>query len=477
LTVSESNQSTDSAVPAATQPGQLVTPQAQPLSLDAGVAALRAPVSDTDPCGPDLDLAGDAAYLNFFAQVEGILPSSFFSPDDGKPFDRSTIDVKSHLTSLASLLERSRDIRLFTVQARLLILNRDLSGFSATVAAIAELLERYWDAVHPRSQDGNLDARAMALSALDLPTVIFPLQYVPLFESRRIGLISYRGWMIAAGEVKERPGDAVHTTAAIAEAIDEAGESKLTAVRKDLALLTTALNRIRQAFSAHGGLAGLDGVSTLAGRMLAFIDPHWVVPSAGDGISAEGNGAGVDGGGSAGTQSGPPPNSIADATDALAAVADYYSHSEPSSPILPLVRQAHQLIGKSFLEVMTVLMPSQVEKAAFQIGGEQMFELPVAKLSALSAALPSPAGSSDAGNGSVDPSQAASSSPFRYRVESRSQALALLGLVQLYFRRSEPSSPVPMLCERARALGDRDFMGVLKEVLPKSALKGLNADK
>jgi type VI secretion system protein ImpA len=332
--------------------------------------------------------------------------------------------------------------------------------------------------VHPRSQDGNLDARVMALSALDLPTVIFPLQYVPLFESRRIGLISYRGWMIATGEVKERPGDAVHATAAITEAIDEAAELKLSAARKELALLTAALNRIRKAFSAHACLAGIDGVSALAGRMLAFIDPHWVVPSAGDGGSAEGNGAEAESSGSAGIQSaGPPPYSIADATQALAAIADYYSHSEPSSPILPLVRQAHQLIGKSFLEVMTVLMPSQVEKAAFQIGGEQVFELPVAKLSALSAVPPSPAGSSDAGNGSADRSQAASSSPLRYRVESRAQALALLGLVQLYFRRSEPSSPVPMLCERARALGDRDFMGVLREVLPKSALKGLNADK
>ncbi len=433
---------------------------------------------DTDPCGPDLDLAGDAAYLNFFAQVEGVLPSSFFSIDDGKPFDRSTIDVAGQLTSLASLLERSRDIRLFTVQARLLILNRELAGFSATVAAIAELLERYWEAVHPRAQDGNLDARLMALSALDLPTVIFPLQYAPLFESRRIGPISYRAWMIATGEVKARPGDAVHAPAAITEAVDEAGEAKLAAVRKDLALLTTALTRIRKAVSEHGGLADLDGVAMMAGRMLAFIDPHAVVASAGDGKSTEDIGSDIESSGRTGTQSaGPPPNSIADATQALAAIADYYSQSEPSSPILPLVRQAYQLIGKSFFEVMTVLMPSQVDKAAFQIGVEQVFELPVAKLSELSAVSPSPAVSSDGGNGSADPSQAANSSPLRYRVESRSQALALLGLVQLYFRRSEPSSPVPMLCERARALGERDFMAVLREVLPKSALKALNADK
>jgi hypothetical protein len=34
-----------------------------------------------------------------------------------------------------------------------------------------------------------------------------------------------------------------------------------------------------------------------------------------------------------------------------------------------------------------------------------------------------------------------------------------------------------MLCDRARALAERDFMGVLREVLPKAALKTFGAEK
>jgi type VI secretion system protein ImpA len=34
-----------------------------------------------------------------------------------------------------------------------------------------------------------------------------------------------------------------------------------------------------------------------------------------------------------------------------------------------------------------------------------------------------------------------------------------------------------MLCERARAFAERDFMGVLRDVLPKAALKNVGADK
>jgi type VI secretion system protein ImpA len=47
------------------------------LASDPVVAALTAPLAGADPCGPDLDAEGDPGYLNFFAQAELILPSSY----------------------------------------------------------------------------------------------------------------------------------------------------------------------------------------------------------------------------------------------------------------------------------------------------------------------------------------------------------------------------------------------------------------
>ena len=91
-----------------------------------------------------------------------------------------------------------------------MILNRDLAGFAVSIAAIAEWLDEFWDEVHPRAADGNLDARVAVLGSLDLPTVVFPLQYAPLCEGRRIGAVTYRAWMIASGEVKPRAGEQKH---------------------------------------------------------------------------------------------------------------------------------------------------------------------------------------------------------------------------------------------------------------------------
>src|SRR5882757_3563904 len=207
------------ALPPSPVSAPVLAKAAEPGSLDPAVAALCGTISENDPCGPDLDLEGDADYLNFLAGSELILPTLFFSTEDGKPFDRSTVDLPGQIEAIKPLWNRSRDLRLLVMRARLLILNKDLGGFATTVAAIAEWLEGFWDPVHPCAQDGDFGARVAAIGALDLPTVVFPLQYAPLFEAGRLGAVTYRGWLIAAGEVKARAGEQKHPSATISEAV------------------------------------------------------------------------------------------------------------------------------------------------------------------------------------------------------------------------------------------------------------------
>ena len=442
--------------------------------LDPAVAALCVPISEADPCGPDLDSEGDEDYLNFFAAAEGLLPTSFFSLEDGKPFDRALIDLPGQIEAINPLLVRTRDLRLLITRARLLILNRDIGGFAVTLAAVAEWLDKFWDAVHPRPHGDDLSRRVATLAALDLPTVVFPLQYAPFFDARRIGAVTYRAFMIATGEVQPRSGEQKHPTSAITQAIADVDPAVLAATRKDVALLKTSLGRIRGAFALRGSSPGLENLPALIEKISAFIDP---LASAHDQVTSEVEASDKDG--VALKPSGAAPTSLTQAKAALTAIADYYSRLEPSSPTLPLVRQAHQLIGKSFIEAISILVPTQMEKAAFQIGGEQVFELPVGRLSKLTEGAPAAPIPSSA-DGASPPSsgmQTGGNDLSVYDVQSRAQALALLEQVQRFFRAAEPSSPVPMLCERARAFAERDFMGVLRDVLPKAAFKNPGADK
>jgi type VI secretion system protein ImpA len=242
----------------------------------------------------------------------------------------------------------------------------------------------------------------------------------------------------------------------ISEALAAADSASLEAPRRAMNLLKTSLDRIGHAFAEHGEPTGLQNLPRFAAKILEFIDPQ---PEAGAQEDTAG-GAETRSGGDAAAAAGGIASALASRAQgraALAAIAAYYGSSEPSSPVLPLVRQAHQLVGKSFFDVVNILVPNQLEYAAFSIGTDQVFDLPLGKLSDLSEVTQD-------GNDDVGSSDGV-------RVDSRAQAIALLDQVRRFFRQAEPASPIPMLCERARLLAEQDFMTVLKDVLPKSALR------
>src|SRR5204862_1275720 len=145
--------------------------------------------------------------------------------------------------------------------------------------------------------------------------------------------------------------------------------------------------------------------------------------------------------------------SMRDVADALAAIGDYFGRHEPSSPALLLVRQAEQLMGKSFLEVMRVLVPNHMEQAAVQIGKDrQIFDLPIERLSAFAEGLPAP---DEEVAGATDGAAAR-----RLEAKTRGDAIRLLEQIGTYYRLAEPSSPVPFLTDRARSFVERDFLSL-----------------
>src|SRR3954454_18460041 len=137
--------------------------------------ALTIPVSADDPSGPDLDADGNAEYLNFFAGTEPLLPMSYFevvkpSGERGR-FDPKAVDFEAQVSAAKPVLMRTRDLRVIVLLAKLSILNRDLSGFSRCLSAVASLLETQWSTVHPRDDNGDFTYRAVTIESLDvLPT-------------------------------------------------------------------------------------------------------------------------------------------------------------------------------------------------------------------------------------------------------------------------------------------------------------------
>jgi type VI secretion system protein ImpA len=447
--------------------------------------SLARPVSDAEPCGPDLELAGDANYMNFVARAEGLLPTSFFVRDDeGRqtPFDRSALDIDAQVTQIANLLATTRDLRLLSLLAKFLIINRDLAGFTGAMDCIAKLLEERWDEVHPRGEGSDFSFRTVALQSLDdPPTVVFPLQYTPLLTSRRFGPITYRNYAVATGEAKPREDEGGPDLAVVHAAVTEADLAGLITTRDQLKALQGAVQRIRAVTIDRAGVeqaVNLESLTPVVGRMLAAAestvvrrDPSAALPGA---ATADAEAGAAQATGAAGaTPSAIQPGavaSVAAAREALEAVTCYFDRVEPSNPAVLLVRQAQQLVGKSFVEVMRILMPAEAEQAIIQVGGEQSLRLSFEHLSALaSAGQPRQVNGLDdepsAGLEAAGGPAANGAGERRLEARTRPDALALLEQVGAFYRITEPSSPIPLLTGRARELAGRDFLSLLKDVL------------
>ncbi len=427
------------------------------------LAELTSPVSNNDPCGPDLELAGNVEFMNFMARADGLLPVSFFSGPEGKPFDRSSIHLDDELASAKPFLGQTRDIRLLVLLAKFCLIGRDLDGFVKFVSAIAALLEQQWAGVHPRAIEGDFGIRLATLETLDdSAPVVFPLQYQPLIESRRLGSIGYRQFMFASGEAQPREGEESHDRTALEKAAVEMDLPNLLERRRQFETLRAALIAIRKSCADRLGAAGtpnLEKLSDLSGKIFtllngiaAKIDPSAAV-AAPDTAETESE---------TGVPAASAPCKIKsrnEAAAALRAAGAYFARFEPSNPALLLIQQAQQLMGKSLLEVLQILMPSKVEEAKFLIGKDQALQIPIERL----AQFASGSEPADGPNGPACP-VADDGTCAVSNAESRQEAFALLEQVVGFYRAAEPSSPVANILERARGLAERDFGMLLKEI-------------
>ncbi len=441
-----------------------IAPQDAALTFEV----LTAPLPEPDACGPDLDSEGDPDYMNFMATGEGLLPATFYSEQDGRPFDRTQIDFAAQFAKIAALNARTRDLRLIVLLAKFYILDKNLPGFMTAIEALAVLLERAWESVHPHGENGDFLLRMVAVQSLDdMTPVILPLTYAPLFEHKRFGSLSYRMHLLATGAAAAREGEDKPDATLVRRAFEEDLDlDTLINRRNGFRSMARALARIKAAFVEHVGLVeavDFPRLAPLVEAIRALLDSYVVLrnPAAGDAPPA----AAADLGDETAAPSAAQGNVVrfSDAAAALDAVAAYYARFEPSNPALLLVRQAAQLIGKSFLDVIRVLVPGHVEEAALQIGRAHVFSLPIERLSEFAAIEDAAASGED--------------TPMTFEVTTRENALQLLSKVSAFYHQAEPSSPISFLVERARMLTGRDFLGLLKDMLPPDTLKSLDSGK
>jgi type VI secretion system protein ImpA len=284
---------------------------------------------------------------------------------------------------------------------------------------------------------------------------------MPLVEHKRFGTVSFRTYLIGKGTVAPSEGETAVDLSSVEKILQEAELPILMERRQQAMELDTAVKQIRSIWMekcSSGPSVSIERLTGTATEIFKVLNDAVVKrdPSAGLAVAADGE---EQDGAAAPVTSG-QVTSAAHAAGALAAIADYFGRSEPSNPALLLVRQAQNLLGKSFLEVVQLLIPDQVGQAAVNIGREQFFGLPIERLAAVGAQEQAVNQISPDGDGGP-----------QFDAPTRNDALTLLDQVGIYFRAAEPSSPIPFFTDRARDLATRDFLSVLKALLPPDTLK------
>jgi type VI secretion system protein ImpA len=417
-------------------------------------------IEEDAPCGPDLDLAYDPDYSLFVARAEGLLPEkSFFD------FDRTKNDLAKESSAVETLLGRTRDLRLLVLLAKLRILNRELGGFVAALTAMAALLRARWEHVHPAAEEGDFGLRIVVIESLDDTTsIIMPLLHAPLTVSRRIGAVNYRMVQIAQGEAAAREGEPAPDLQAVETAFSDGDMAGLVQNRDLVVAAAAALAEMEACIEEqNAGSLSLGRLKPTLDKIRITLDGAIVKRDPGAALvtqtagSADAEGPDAD---AAGPTPSMPLDTPAGIRRALLGAELYFRTREPSSPALLLVAQARQLVGKGLAESVQLLVPEHASDATINVGGRMVFDLPIERLATLIEAGPD----GETVDVEADPPAAG----------SRREALDILQQVATHLRAREPSSAIPLLCERARAMAERDFMSLLREMLPERAFRNLD---
>ncbi|SEW39967.1 type VI secretion system protein ImpA [Cognatiyoonia koreensis] len=444
---------------------------------------LKDPISEDAPCGPDLEATDDAPFVDYYFEAESRMPERYFTPgikgpdDDFMPgvsFDPATIKHATEKKTITELLKKSRDLRLVSLLARMMVLAARLQDFADAVTAMADLLETFPDRVHPTDQS---DRRSAIDELGNNAIVAIPLQHINIAGAAEV---TYRKYLAATGQSEPRQGEVGLNPGTMTSELSSPGNSKaVEAAHAALNQTASALKRIKSACMR------LDNpfTPTLGPTEKAIADIQRLIaesrtdlkPWSDDSPSAEAeddevgshasNTSPIDEADSAKPAATAPtpaaeplagaiPNRAA-ALQALNTIEAFMATHEPSSPSLLLITQARLLVGKPLVEAIETLLPEHANKTKITLGEGTGFVLYMDRLKMLAGEAGGRAQSLESEDAGAPP-----------EITSRVNIAPVLTSIESFFRSKEPASPIPVLLFRARTLLDKDFTSTVSDLIP-----------
>lgn len=331
--------------------------------LDLDIESLLCALEGDAPCGVDLEY--DPAFLALIEAGAGKPETQF----GDKVYPATPPDWPLTYDRALELARRTRDLRVAVWVTRAAAHVHGLTGAVRGLQLVQGLIERHWDAVHPRLDPGDGNDPTMRINAL-APLVhpdagLADVRAASLTEQR--GGLRVRDLELGVGRAEPVAGEAVPTEGGILAALATVIEST-PGLGETLLAGHEAVVRVNAALAERlGADRGLD-FGPLE-KLLA------VVALAERRASGTADAAMSAGGAASARPMSSTPGTITSREDALQALqraSDWIERNEPSNPAPLLIRRAQRLMSKNFLEIIRDLVPDglgQIEKLA-GIGNE-----------------------------------------------------------------------------------------------------------
>jgi len=315
---------------------------------------LLKPITEIDPCGPDLK--GDPDYVAFEIKLEGTPERQM-----GEVFEPARPPNWREVRQEAEqLLTRTRDLRLELALLRALLHTKGVVGLAEGLTLLHRSLDQYWDEVHPQlDADDNNDPtlRINILGGLsDYESLLKPLAHCTLVYSQSLGRYSLRQIRQAQGREPQDSEDPIelNQVRAVAMAMDS---EELQAIHQAALTSQNLMVAMDAVISTRAGFGRGPDLEPLQSHLKEIIQAlQGFVEERGDLTVAEPESEpGESDASNHSPQRTVVPGEISSRDDvvrAIDAICRYYARQEPSSPVPLLLKRARGLVDKDFLDII-----------------------------------------------------------------------------------------------------------------------------
>jgi len=330
------------------------------------------PISEDAPCGINLEY--DSQFLAL-EQLTKEKPEVQFGDTVQSAVGPEWREV---YVQTLELLSKSKDIRLLVWLTQSGLNLHGINNFALSLGFIRLLLEKYWDNLHPQldpDDDNDPTLRINILATLvDEEEILRTLRDIPLTKSRSYGNFSLRDIDIATGELIIEENQESPSVAVIEAALVDMGPEQFTQVYQALVQcreeITKIENFINEKVPVSASMSFLP-LQKIIDRAYNFVHNVYqqnnITEGNSDDLYIEGENSStnskISSKGTIGI------NSTKDVIAAIDQICDYYSRTEPSSPVPNIIKRARNLVGGDFVSILKNVSPDSLENF-LKISGE-----------------------------------------------------------------------------------------------------------